>query len=255
MILIKAPKGDMLGADLTALKVGDISGDAFNTLLDAETRDNEPLVLAITDQTFQAGDVVEAHIGATEFRDVQSLQLALGWDTDALHFDAIQTSPNELLLDAGHFGIDGAEQGQLRMSWSDPAGKEQAHGSGLFKMVFRAQRSGRLSEFLHLDPQLHRVRLDWREAVQEDPDRFVLYQNRPNPFRDLTMIGFRLPQPSEVILSLYTPEGRTVTQFRGKYPHGYHEITVPGEILPPDGVIFYRLDAEGFTETRKMIRQ
>ena len=270
-ILIKAKQGDILGADLTALKVGDISGDAFNTLLDAETRNNEPLVLAITDREFRTGDLVEAQLAATDFQDVQSLQFAMGWDAEALHFDAVQTTPNELLLDAGHFGIDEAETGLLRMSWSDPSGKEQSSGSGLFKVVFRARRDGRLSEFLRLDPQamppeavtaaageieqLRRVRFDWREAAPEDPERFVLYQNRPNPFRDLTMIGFRLPQSSEVILSLYTPDGRTVTEFRGKYPPGYHEITVPGEILPPDGVIFYRLDGEGFTETRKMIRQ
>lgn len=270
-ILLQGPQGDLLGMNLTALKVGDINGDAFNTLSEAETRSREPLVLAITDRTFRAGDLVDVQLGVTEFRDIQSLQLALGWDADALAFDAVQTAPNELSLENGHFGIEEAASGILRLSWSDPAGADQTNGNGLFKVLFRAQRDGRLSDLLRLDPaamapeavsgngneneELRSIRLEWRAPGQYDAEQFVLYQNRPNPFRDLTMIGFRLPQSSEVILSLYTPEGRTVTEFRGKYPPGYHEITVPGEILPPDGVIFYRLDAEGYTETRKMIRQ
>jgi hypothetical protein len=71
----------------------------------------------------------------------------------------------------------------------------------------------------------------------------------------MTMIGFRIPEAAEVILRLFTPDGQAITEFRGKYPAGYHEISVPGEILPPNGLIFYRLDVPGFTDTQKMVRQ
>lgn len=260
---------DLAGVSLMAIKVGDVSGDAFGNSWEADTRSGRPdLVLQCADREFAAGETVEWTVQASEGLRLEALQMALGWDPALLQFDGVQTLPNALRMDGGHFGIGEGEQGMLRLSWSEALGAELAGGEALFRLQFRTLQSGRLSGAIRLQDSALRpeaiwtgqeypggIRVDWQEQAQEESISYALYQNKPNPFRDLTMIGFRLPQAAEVTLRLFTPGGQVITEFRGKYPPGYHEMSVPGELLPPNGVIFYRLDAPGFSETKKMIRQ
>lgn len=263
---------DRSNVQFLAVKVGDISGDAFSHATEEAAVRNArpPLSLWSPNQELQAGDRVEWVLHARDGEVLQALQMALAWDPDALEMEGLQVLSSGLQLDGSHVGTERMAQGQVRLSWSDPLGMEVAPGAPLLHIRFAARQSGRLSDWLRLDRQAMRaeavrssaggeeeflsdIQLDWRDAAPIEG--FQLFQNKPNPFRDLTVIGFRLPEPAEVILSLFTIDGQMITEFRGKYPPGYHEMTVPGELLPPNGVVFYRLQGGGFSETKKMIRQ
>jgi hypothetical protein len=269
-ITIGPLKEDLAGVEMMAVKVGDVSGDAFNGgYWDADTRSERPILTFHSgNEEFQAGKSVEWTLQVRELIQLQALQMALAWDPALLAFEGVQTLPNALKLDNGHFGISDIQKGILRLSWSDAHGGELNGGEALFRLRFRALGQGSLSESVHLIESVlpseavwagsecpAGIKVDWLVAQEEEVPSYALYQNKPNPFRDMTMIGFRLPQAAEVTLRLFTPGGQVITEFRGKYPPGYHEMSVPGEILPPNGVIFYRLDAPGFSETKKMIRQ
>lgn len=257
--------------ELVALKVGDVSGDAFGTMWSGEVR-QEPGTLTLTgeERYFRAGDIVEWTGSLGDVNGLQALQCALEWDPDVLEYEGLQTLPGSLHLEAGHFGISSVEQGRLGMSWSEADGVDLPGEEALFRMRFRARKDGRLSETMRLSeaglqPEAwvadgpsevkSALRLAWEAEEEGSETDFALYQNRPNPFRDLTMIGFRIPQAAEVILTLFTPGGQVITEFRGRYPTGYHEMSVPGELLPADGIIFYKLEAPGFSETKRMVRQ
>ncbi len=276
MIPLQDITGEVSGIDLTAIKIGDINGDAFDDGLwnDLVRDDESPLILSALDQTFEAGDAVEVILHTRDFQNIQAWQMALGWDPTILTFGGMQTLADELKMDNGNIGLDEVEQGILRLSWSDTYGVDLQDGSGLLHLHFTASQSGRLSESLHLNANAMRpevitqmiatsgeadlakgIALQWSDQEPAEDDKVVLYQNKPNPFRDMTMIGFRLPEAADVILTLLDVSGQVITQFRGKYPPGYHEISVPGEILPPNGLIYYRIEGPNFNETRKMIRQ
>ena len=268
--------GDLNGVDLTAVKVGDINGDAFDDGLwnDLVRNEENDLILSGADRSFEAGDEVELTLHASRFTDVQSWQMALGWDPAVLRFSAMQTLADELKMDASHVGLDHVDQGILRLSWSDTWGVRLIDGTDVLHLRFTALQPGQLQETFRIDRDALRpevvtelagasgamdeargIELQWLDQEGEDADRFVLYQNKPNPFRDMTMIGFRLPEAADVTLTLLDISGQVITQFRGKYPPGYHEISVPGEILPPSGLIYYRIEGPDFSETKKMIRQ
>jgi len=90
------------------------------------------------------------------------------------------------------------------------------------------------------------------------PQRFALHANRPNPFNPTTTIGYDLPHAARVRLTVYDVRGReVVTLVNGSKPAGEHRVEWDGHDAQrqpvASGVYFYRLVAEGFTQTKKMV--
>ncbi len=90
------------------------------------------------------------------------------------------------------------------------------------------------------------------------PDDFELSQNFPNPFNPSTNIRFGLPVAGHVRLDIFNLLGQKVTTLvDADYDAGRHTVVWNGESssgeLVASGVYFYRLSAERFTETRKML--
>ena len=82
---------------------------------------------------------------------------------------------------------------------------------------------------------------------------FSLGQNYPNPFNPSTTIEFELPEVSRVKLSVYDILGREVTLLVNETLNaGVHEVRFHGSNLP-SGVYLYRIQAEGFESTMKML--
>ena len=85
------------------------------------------------------------------------------------------------------------------------------------------------------------------------PHDFVLEQNFPNPFNPTTTIAFTLRQPARVTLRVYNLLGRVVATLveDKRFPTGRHRVRFAADRLP-DGIYFYRLEANGFTSVKKM---
>jgi len=85
------------------------------------------------------------------------------------------------------------------------------------------------------------------------PSGFELRQNYPNPFNPATVISFDLPKTGNIDLAVYDTKGQLVDQiYRGQMNYGQHQISWDGSRFS-SGVYFYRLNANGFSETKKMI--
>jgi hypothetical protein len=84
-------------------------------------------------------------------------------------------------------------------------------------------------------------------------ETFELYQNRPNPFRSNTVIGFYLPVAEMARLKIYDIQGRLLKIVERRYPKGYNEIELTAMDLQMTGVLYYQLDTENYSATRRMI--
>jgi len=85
------------------------------------------------------------------------------------------------------------------------------------------------------------------------PSKFSLIQNYPNPFNPTTTITFTLPSRSDVHLSLVDVLGKVVREIAvGSYEAGLHKVELNASDLP-SGVYFYRLEAGGFVDIKKLI--
>lgn len=82
---------------------------------------------------------------------------------------------------------------------------------------------------------------------------FELYQNRPNPFRSETMIGFSLPESQYARLTIYDIQGRSLKVIEGQYGRGYHEVEISAGALGTTGVLYYQLETATYTSTRRMV--
>ncbi len=84
------------------------------------------------------------------------------------------------------------------------------------------------------------------------PDAVTLTGNSPNPFNPATVIGFALPREMTVRLTVFDVRGRAVAVLtEGSLPAGTHEVRWDARDQA-SGLYFYRLEAPGFQETRKM---
>ncbi|HEY3251861.1 MAG TPA: T9SS type A sorting domain-containing protein, partial [Ignavibacteria bacterium] len=84
-------------------------------------------------------------------------------------------------------------------------------------------------------------------------DKYMLFQNYPNPFNPKTIINYELPITNYVKLVIYDISGREVkTLINEKQNAGRHNIDFDGANLS-SGVYFYRLTADEFSETKKML--
>jgi hypothetical protein len=84
------------------------------------------------------------------------------------------------------------------------------------------------------------------------PTEFALSQNYPNPFNPATTIQFAIPKTSTVTLKVFDALGREVTTLVAQ-ELGPAYFTARWQANVPSGIYFYRLQAGGYVETRKMI--
>lgn len=88
----------------------------------------------------------------------------------------------------------------------------------------------------------------------ENPLGFALAQNYPNPFNPSTKIEFRLGSASSVNLTVFDILGREVATLISDqtYQQGSHTVQFDATNLS-SGIYLYRLEANGFVQTRKMM--
>ena len=85
------------------------------------------------------------------------------------------------------------------------------------------------------------------------PTAYALEQNYPNPFNPSTDISFALPNAGQVKLVVYNVLGQEVaTLVDGHMEAGNHSVTFEADNFS-SGVYFYRLNAERYTQTLKMM--
>lgn len=87
----------------------------------------------------------------------------------------------------------------------------------------------------------------------EVPDEYSLAQNYPNPFNPTTQINYKLPEQASVTLKIYNTLGqRVATLINETQSPGEHQVTFDASGLS-SGVYLYRLQADGFVETKQMM--
>ncbi|MFH2056548.1 MAG: HYR domain-containing protein, partial [bacterium] len=90
------------------------------------------------------------------------------------------------------------------------------------------------------------------------PDQFTLGQNYPNPFNPETAIEYTLGRSGQVELAIYNVLGTKIKtlvsdfQAKGTYTVKWYGDTDTGERVA-SGVYLYKLSAQDFTETKKMM--
>ncbi len=88
-----------------------------------------------------------------------------------------------------------------------------------------------------------------------DKQGYSLGQNHPNPFNGTTIIPYSVSATAQVRITVYDVHGRTIKVINeGQRRAGQYNVQVNlGDLRK--GVYYYKMDADNFTTTRKMIVQ
>ncbi len=87
----------------------------------------------------------------------------------------------------------------------------------------------------------------------EIPAQYILQQNYPNPFNPVTNITFSVPKAGLVKLTVYDAAGReSAVLFNGELSAGSYNYDFDASQLA-SGIYFYKLEANDFTQTKKMV--
>jgi hypothetical protein len=99
-------------------------------------------------------------------------------------------------------------------------------------------------------------KFEYSKVIEVDlgsPVNFELSQNYPNPFNPSTTIRFSLTESSFINLTIFNSLGEKVEELVNEVKEpGIHTIEFNAEDLP-SGTYFYRLQANYFTQIKKMI--
>ena len=91
------------------------------------------------------------------------------------------------------------------------------------------------------------------KSLESIPRKFNLSQNYPNPFNPSTTIEFSIPQQSFVTLKVYDLLGREIASLVNKeLQSGSYKTQFNASNLA-SGVYLYRLSADGFIQTKKLM--
>ena len=247
-----------------AVKTGDVNGNAkVNEFDDVEIRSNESLDFVMEfDSDLVAGTEIVIPVKANNFEEIIGFQYSLNFDPASVRFVGYQSAA--LQMEDGNFGLNSAEEGLITMSWNDSDAKTADADNELFGLVFELKDTKDLSEVFQMnsshtgaeayksDYEVIHTSLKFRNLnTGELLDHFELMQNNPNPFAEFTVIGFNLPLAGKATMLIYDVTGKVLNKVEGDYQKGYNEITLNKSDLGATGVMYYTLQMDGYTATKK----
>jgi hypothetical protein len=264
--------GSQKDQDFNAVKVGDLVSPNVNPAM--KPAPAVPVVFSVPDAALTAGTLVEVPFRCEHFEDLVALQACFWFNPEVMALDAVLPVAN-MPLQAANFGTWDLAEGRLRMVWAVATAETKVGSPEMFKLRFRVLQGGyTLSDVLsisqkdleasawHTDYRPERVELAYTPATETQQRGeigtgeigFELYQNEPNPFKDKTVIGFRLPAAAAAILTVYDAAGRVVFTQQGDYAKGYNAMVLDRSLLKTSGVLYYTLETATDSATKKMIQ-
>ncbi len=256
---VRNAAGQLRDNDFIAVKIGDVSGNAIaNSLLAAGGRSAGTLSLEIADASVKAGQSVEVAVRGNNFADIAGYQFTM--EVSGLSFRGVTSGSIEVSNE--NFGLINANT--ITTAWYNATGVNA--NDVLFTLTFEATSDVQLSKAINVTSKVTRAeaytggleRLDVQMNFTQDgsivsASGFSLAQNEPNPFNDVTRVGFTLPEAGRATLTVFDVTGKTLSVIRGEYARGYNEVTLRKADLNASGVLYYQLESGEFTATKKMI--
>jgi hypothetical protein len=256
-INMSALNGNEMDKDFVAIKVGDVNNTVQANAQQILPRNGNGVVsLVAEERSVSTGEMVSVEVRSSDFASIEGYQFTM--EANGLEFRGVQSGLVDMKDE--NMGVFGST---LTASWHKVGGVSATSSDVLFTLNFEAVSAGQLSNMLTLNSKVTEaeayntssdikdLKLTFRGS--EDGAAFALYQNEPNPFEDVTMIGYDLPVATDVTLSIFDITGKVILTVEQKSVKGYNTIQVSSKDIPSVGVLYYRLDADEYTATKKMI--
>ena len=244
--------------DFTAIKVGDINGNATNGLKsEVSTTRSGNKAITLESVPFQAADKVSIPVMVDDIDELIGFQFSMQISSN-LKVESINSGALE--MQSSNYTINGNE---VIISWNDVNATPVSNKEVLFTIEAVAVSDGELDVDVNdsynaeiYDASLNTYGLDIEIDSREESVQVLgtqLYQNTPNPFKGMTSIGFDLSKSGLTTLSIFDVAGKELYRISNVFPEGYNEISIDVASMGANsGVLFYTLSSGEFIDTKKM---
>jgi hypothetical protein len=262
--------GPEMHADFVAIKVGDVNGSAIPNSMMADGDDrssSNPLELSIGATSVEANETVDIPFKARYMNEWMGYQFTLEYDPGAL--EVLEIIPGDLpnLYPEENFHFYDDRAGLITTVWNEYGQSANSKEMTLFTLRCTAKQAGSIKEWLYLSSRVTKAEAYTQDGEAEDinlsfftesgaaevSSNFELFQNRPNPWNNSTIIPFQLDPGGDARLSVYDMAGKLVYEVAEYFSEGYHEISIRRSDLPAIGLFYYTLEAGDQRATRKMV--
>ncbi|MBK8955829.1 MAG: hypothetical protein IPM34_09750 [Saprospiraceae bacterium] len=252
---------NMDGVNFIGIKTGDVTGEANTGFASQTTRSRDVWFLEYNEQTFKTGDVIKVQIKSFEKSSIYGLQMTLQLASNEL--ELVDVIPAALPMESDNYKIDNQN---LKISWNAQNILQLKASEVLFELVFKAHQSGSLqagsirmnheslsAESYHTEKD-KKIEMLFRGSTDSgDVKGYALFQNVPNPFMNETTIYFNVPDPCEARINIYNLAGNPVKEYKITAKPGLNSLSIGADDLLAEGVLYYRLDVNGYHSMKKMV--
>ena len=244
--------------DIVAYKMGDVDNSFVIEANSVDDRQNDALKLLANSSALNADETMTIPVYTQEAIDLEGIQFTIS----PLSPDVKILSVNGVALkdiEEHNYFIDGS--GRLTFSWNglESLSKDDI----LFEIEVEADRDINTNKIFNINSELTRaeafgsamiirpVTLEFNEETTGN--EFVVYQNNPNPFSDVTTVRFNLTEASNAQLIVHHLSGKTVLMKSKQCNAGYHSFEINHSELNHNGIYQYQISTDFGVETRKMV--
>lgn len=250
-------------ANLHGVKIGDVNG-SYTGLKNVTSRNRKTIDFAVDELIFSSNEDVVVPVIMSKDQLLNGYQFTLQFDQKKLELTDIISGVCQVNKD--NTGWQQVNDGFVSFSWNSNGNANLIQSNQvLFTLKFKALSTGQISSAIQINSAITvseayndameemEIGLNFRNANHVASNSFVLYQNQPNPFSDVTRIGFEMTTAAPAILSIYDLNSKLVHRVQMNAVKGYNSVEINHAHLGVTGVLYYQLDALGSSETRRMV--
>ena len=219
-----------MNLDFIGVKIGDVNCSAIpGQYTGSEQRSFvETLYMNIDNQDFEDGEVIEVEFKASDFVSMNGFQYSLSFDDDLLEY--VDFGKGMLAVSENNFGFSLLEEGVITFSWHQADAMNVGDDEVLFTLNFESKVGGTLSDAIYLSDRYTKAEAysldhlglmdltlvfnnNLNGGAETQTFEFELMQNKPNPFKEISNIGFMLPSADHVRLSIYDLSGKLIRSY------------------------------------------
>ncbi len=257
-IMVDFKTSAITNINVKGIKIGDVNESATVNFNDrnAEPRSKSALKMSIKQQEFEVGNRLSVPVYATNSTTLSGLQLDINVGNN---LKVVGIVPGKIAIAEQDFAV--TSYGVVTSFASNNDIKVQENDE-LFTIIVEAKSKGEVVNSISLvnkkfqseaySNEFEIMNVSLRGEVS-DLGQFSLSQNVPNPFQSTTTIEFSLPESQKATLNIYDITGKTVYSKTSKFNRGANQVTIDASQLGAGGIMYYQLESNGFTSTKKMI--
>ena len=249
-----------LKLDFYAVKVGDVTGNAATKGYGQKgiSRSRAVLELMAEERRMERGETGEIVLVVKKGKGYSGLQFTLEWMTSKMEVLGVEGNKSKRIGEE-HYAMQSMDKGQLSFSWNGTL----EDGQELIKLQVKALENLHVSDVMRLSDAIT-PSLSVNEQGEEElvtllfdnggQGRFTVLPAEPNPWNQMTTIGFYIPESGLVNLTVYDLTGKIHLVEKKEWSKGYHELKLDGTQFEHAGVYYYQLDYKDATQTGKMVK-